>query len=496
MTTTVHRAATLREWFDRGLRANPEGTALRVGAAQLSYRELHERASAVAGAVLAATGEAPRRVGVLASRSVAAYVGVLAAVYCGAAVVPLNREYPPERTRRMVAAARLDALLCDDAGRSRLADLDDLGVPVVGEGGVPLTAPLRAEPDDPAYVMFTSGSTGTPKGVPVLHRNVAHYLAVVSERYGFTPDDVFSQTFDLTFDLAVFDLFVAWGAGAAVVCTPPGALMALPDFLTSHGITVWFSSPSVISFVRRTRGLAPGSMPSLRWSLFCGEPLTAADAEDWRVAASGSTVENLYGPTELTISCSVHRWDPATSPSSCVNGIVPIGRLHAGLAHVVVADGKPAEEGELCVTGAQMFPGYLDPADDEGRFLVLEGERWYRTGDVVRVLPDGDLAYLGRLDHQVKIRGQRIELSEVDHAAAGVDGVERAVTVAVEGELVTFYVGREVPAAQVREQLARTLPKAAVPRHVVHLAEFPLNANRKIDRRALTERAVLVVTGG
>ncbi|WP_433271700.1 AMP-binding protein [Actinosynnema sp. CS-041913] len=494
MTRTLDDTDTLGDWFARGLRANPHGVAVRVGRTSLTYQELHERALGVAGAVLA-VADAPLRVGLLAGRSVEAYVGLLAAVYSGAAVVPLNREYPAERTGRMIAVAGLSALICDD--RAKLPELPELrGVPVVDGVGT-LAAPVPCSPDDTAYVMFTSGSTGTPKGVPVLHRNVGHYLRVVRERYGFTRDDVFSQTFDLTFDLAVFDLFAAWGSGATVVATPPGALVSLPDFLTSHGVTVWFSAPSVISFVRRTRGLAAGSMPTLRWSLFCGEPLPARDAEDWRVAASRSTVENLYGPTELTISCSVHRWDPLASPGRCVNGIVPIGSVHAGLRHVLVDPrGVPSDEGELCVTGAQLFPGYLDPADDEGRFLVHEGERWYRTGDVVRALPDGELAFLGRVDHQVKIRGQRVELSEVDWGLGRVAGVERAVTVAVGGELVAFYVGLERPAVEVREELAVTLPKHMVPRHVVHVAGFPLNPNRKIDRTALTRQAERVVSGG
>ncbi|HEY4023732.1 MAG TPA: amino acid adenylation domain-containing protein [Pseudonocardiaceae bacterium] len=503
MTTTLPeltRDATLTSWFLRGLAANPYGTALRVGSHEVSYADLHEHALAMAGTILAATGERPARVGVLAARNERAYVGILAAFYAGAAVVPLNPEYPAERTRRMISAAGLSALVVDGIGRGLLPELaDELGnTPVLCDASGPaLDEPRAVDPDSVAYILFTSGSTGRPKGVPVRHRNVDHYLRIVHERYAFAQSDVFSQTFDLTFDLAMFDMFTAWGSGATLVCVPQKAFLGLAEFLADNGITVWFSSPSVISLIRRTRGLAAGSLPTLRWSLFCGEPLLRHDAADWHRAASGSTVENLYGPTELTISCSVHRWNPATSPQLCVNDVVSIGHLHAGMRYLLIdPDGKPDQEtGELCVRGAQMFPGYLDPADDGGRFVEHDGHRWYRTGDLVRVIDGGELAYLGRRDHQVKIRGCRIELAEVDWGMRRCPGVQDSVTVALDGELVSFYVGTETPTADIITELGTFFPRYMIPRFIRHLAEYPLNANRKIDRPALALLAADVLRG-
>ncbi|MEV6009098.1 AMP-binding protein [Streptomyces sp. NPDC051976] len=472
---------------------DPRGEALRVGPAAVDYRWLHDRALALAGtAVAAVPGGRPRRVGLLAARSEQAYAGLLAAQFAGAAVVPLHPGFPADRTARMIAAADLDALIVDERGAAVLPELGGVldGVPVVTEPtGPPLRRPVPAAPDDIAYILFTSGSTGTPKGVPVLHRNVDAYLRFVHDRYGFHQGDIFSQTFDLTFDLAMFDLFTGWGCGGTVVSVPPTAYASLERFVAEQGITVWFSAPSLVSLLRRRpRGLPADSMPSLRWSLFCGEPLLAHDAREWAAAAPGSVVENLYGPTELTISCSVHRWDPATSPDLCVNDVVSIGTLHPGMRYLL-HDGTEDGTGELCVTGDQMFPGYLDPADDEGRFLDHGGERWYRTGDLVRRLPGGELAYLGRRDHQVKIHGVRVELTEVEWALRRVDGVREAVAVAVDGELTAFLLGEERPPAAVAEELAAFLPRALVPRRFVRVTEFPLNANRKVDRKALTERA-------
>jgi non-ribosomal peptide synthetase component F len=325
----------------------------------------------------------------------------------------------------------------------------------------------------------------------VTHGNVSHYLDVVAEHFGFSSDDVFSQTFDLTFDLSVFDMFCAWRHGGTLVYTPAGALVRLADFLGRHGVTVWFSAPSVISLLRRGKHLSPGSLPSLRHSLFCGEPLMRDDAVAWQQAAAGSTVANLYGPTELTISCALHPWQPATSPDLCVNDMVPIGRIHPGLEMLLhnPDGGASPDTGELCVAGPQTFPGYLDPRDDEGRFLARDGRRWYRTGDQVHRHPDGQLAYLGRIDDQVKINGVRIELAEIDAALRRCASVDNAITVAADGELIAYYTGVETPNATLMEQLGDILPKAVIPRRLHHIDVFPLNANRKIDRKALSARA-------
>ena len=307
------------------------------------------------------------------------------------------------------------------------------------------------------------------------------------------------QTFAATFDLAMFDMFMAWGAGATLECTPVHAFLALPEFIERKKMTVWFSVPSAVSVARRRGALSPGSMPSLRWSLFCGEALMRPDAEDWQAAASRSVLENLYGPTELTIACSAYRWAPGRSPAECVNDVVPIGAVYPALRHVLIdPSGQPGPaEGELCVTGPQMFSGYLDPRDDENRFLAHAGRRWYRTGDRVR-LDGGVLRYLGRVDHQVKIRGYRVELAEIEHTARALPGIYQvaAVPVRYKGivELAMFYAGSALRPEEVIVALGRALPDYMVPRWAWRLDDMPLNANRKVDRRALTDMATAQVS--
>ncbi|WP_243753971.1 AMP-binding protein [Labedaea rhizosphaerae] len=483
------------------MRRNGDGSALRLGTRSSSYRQLHEHASALAGDVVGACGGSPRRVGLLATGSERAYAGVIASGYAGAAVVPLSPGFPAERTRQMIEAAELDAVIVDDAGQAVVAELGDAlrDIPVIGDPvGKPLAEPLLAESEDIAYILFTSGSTGRPKGVPVSHGNIGAYLDFVHDRYEFGPADVFSHTFDLTFDPAMCDLFASWGSGGVAVSVPQHAYASLARFVAKHEISVWHSGPTVISLVRRVGGLSAGCFPSLRLSLFCSEPLLAADALDWSAAACNAILDNTYGPTETTITCTVHRFDPRTSPGRSVNGVVPIGAIYPGNECLVhdADTGTAAAEGELCVAGSQVFPGYLDPADDEGRFLTFEGRRWYRTGDLVRCLDGGEYAWLGRTDHQVKIRGVRIELPEVEHAVRRLAGVRQAIAVASQGNLLVFCVGDERPTSVLAAELREFLPQALVPHRFVFVDELPLSTNRKIDRKALAVRADELVAAG
>ncbi|QKV96579.1 AMP-binding protein [Streptomyces sp. NA02950] len=498
---------TLSGRFLRGLAVSPDRPAVRAGETELSYRELHERALLMAGSVLARAATPPRAIGVLAGKDPSAYAAVLAGLYTGVTMVPLQPAFPALRTRQMIDAAGVEVLIADDASLPALTALrkeTGLDLPVLHAPGghllpeVPLDpdcalkAPLPARPSDIAYILFTSGSTGRPKGVPVTHANTHHYFGLLDRRYDFGPGDVFSQSFDLNFDCGMFDLFCAWGAGATLVAPPPQAYRELPEYIAAQGLTVWFSTPSAIALVRRMGGLRPGAMPSLRWSFFAGEALSCQDAQDWGNAAPYAVLENLYGPTELTITVSSHRW----TGERALHDMVPIGAVHEGHRTLLLGDDgeESATEGELCVAGPQLTPGYLDPADDAGRFFTRHGRRWYRTGDRVRRADDGTtLLYLGRTDAQVQVHGVRVELAEVDAAVRRCPGVRDAVTVPVpvdgSTELAVFYTGDVVPPVRLAGEVRQYLPAAVVPKRYRHLEAFPLNSNRKTDRRSLALQA-------
>lgn len=498
--------------FLRGLALSGRRPALHTGERTYSYEEIHALALQWAGSLLADPARPPHAIGILAAKGIEAYAGILAALYTGATAVPLHPAFPPARTRSMLEDAQVSVVLADDAGLGSLAEAlgTDSTLPVLAPHSATgdarfrriavdardaLTEPRPAAPEDRAYILFTSGSTGRPKGVPISHGSTTHYFRLMDERYGFDADDVFSQTFDTNFDCAMFDMFCAWGAGGSIHPVPLRAYRDLPGFAAERRMTVWFSTPSTISLIRRTGGLTPGALPTLRWSLFAGEALREQDAANWQAAAPASTLENIYGPTELTVTVTGHRWSPETSPGLCVNGLVPIGTVHEGHDHLLLDEhDEPTDhEGELVITGPQMTTGYLDPEHDRGRFLQHDDRVWYRTGDRVRRLPDDELIYLGRLDSQVQIQGWRVELAEVEHALRACDEVQDAVAVPrttdTGTELVIFYTGAAASPAALAGRLRGLLPKGMVPKHYRHVEAFPLNSNRKVDRRQLRAEA-------
>ena len=491
--------ADLVEFVAATVRRYPRLLALEVDGKTYTYRELWDLAGRLAHALAAATDS--ERIGLCANRSLRAYAGYLAILRLGRTVVPMNPAFPSARTITVATACGIDTVIVDETADPALtADLAVAGIRPYTENGQAGTEPGPHTPAPIAYILFTSGSTGRPKGVPLPHSCLIDYVDYVIDRYEIGPGARMSQTFDLTFDPSVFDLFAAWGAGATLVVPRRSELSSPTEFVNRAGITHWFSVPSVAAVARQFGNLAPGSMPSLRWSMFCGEQLTLDQAAAWRAAAPGSVVENTYGPTELTISCSNFRLprDPAAWPETS-NGTVPIGPVYPHLEQLIVdPDGRPAETGELIVRGSQRFAGYLDPADNGGRFVAFDGqtagdwpldrpltaEAYYRTGDLVRQELTG-LVHLGRIDRQVKINGYRIELGEIEHALRRHPAVAEAVALAVDGSLILFYVGERLADATVKETIGQTLPRYMVPARVIYLDRLPLNPNGKVDHGQL-----------
>lgn len=504
----------------------PEQPALEVGGEVLSYRELRLRASAMARTLERWTPkDAPPLTGVFAYRSTTAFLGVLAALSRSHGYVPLNRTFPPARTRVMLERSGCRAIIVDTESSKQLDQiLEGLETPLlvilperadVAElaqlwpkhtfvGSTELEPPQHDDVrpvavDSIAYLLFTSGSTGLPKGVMVSHSNVRHFVDYMVRRYGITEHDRFSQTFDMTFDLSAFDMFVAWERGACVCCPAQKTLINPGHFINEAKLTVWFSVPSVGVFMKRLGMLKPNRYPRLRWSLFCGEPLPVEIAQAWAEAAPRSTLENLYGPTELTIACTLYRWDPRTSPLESEHGILPIGQCYPDMTTLVVDEnlrevsvGKP---GELLMAGPQVSLGYWkDPEKTAAAFVVPPGKQkiYYRTGDLVRKADrDRPMTYLGRRDHQVKVQGFRVELGEVEALLRQEAGVEVAIALgwpllaSGAGGIVAFLECTDANVVLLREKLKAKLPSYAVPRQIHLLPRLPLNSNGKVDRKAL-----------
>jgi amino acid adenylation domain-containing protein len=519
-----HRSE-LHAGFLRSAEAFADRPALRVDGRELTYGELDGNARALAATLEANAAAGPPLTAVFAYRSAPAFTGVLAALFRGHGYVPLNRTFPVQRTRAMLERSGCTSIVADAESALQLHEVLDglersltIVLPEVEDvaelaselashrvlGKAELQTGASFEPavvsgDAIAYLLFTSGSTGVPKGVMVAQRNVRHFVDVMVERYDVRETDRFSQTFDMTFDLSAFDMFVAWECGACVCCLPHAELINPGKYVQREELTVWFSVPSMALFMKRLGALKPDRYPTVRYALFCGEPLPATAAEAWAAAAPNAVIENLYGPTELTIACTVYRWDAERSPAECRAGVVPIGDPYPGMQAIVVDDAlcevEVGSDGELLLTGPQVTLGYWqDPEKTAAAFVVPPGKSatFYRTGDVVRRTNSTEpMTYVGRVDHQVKINGFRVELGEIEHELRKASGVDAVVALGwpktdAGASGVTAFIGDEaVDAEQVRNLVAQALPPYMVPREIHALSELPLNANGKFDRGAL-----------
>jgi amino acid adenylation domain-containing protein len=525
MTTSIPFRSLVDGFFE-AVNRFPSREALVVDGERLSYLALRGLASKIASAILQHEHDASSLVALLAYRSKTAYASILGILGAGKGYVPLNPKFPTERTRRMLALSECGMLIVGTEGFQHLPKLlIEVNRPLtvilpdlVDASGLASDFPqhrfvsskempdgdnfFRPEvsPTGVAYLLFTSGSTGQPKGVPIAQSNVRSYLQYICDRYDVNEKDRFSQEFDLTFDLSVHDMFVCWERGGCLFSVPETSVMAPAKFIREHHLTMWFSVPSVIGVLARMRLLPPGCFPSLRYSLFCGEPLAASYAQLWQEAAPNSILENLYGPTETTIAISHYRWNQTGSSEECVNGIVPIGWIFDGQrCSVIDAEQKAVPAGvpgELCLCGSQVTTGYWnEPKKTQEQFVRLPGageSPWYRTGDMVQQDANGCLYYLGRVDHQVKIRGYRVELQEIDAVLRKACDTEQVVSIAwpvkhgsADG-VVAFVAGvAALDADRVLDYCSKILPGYMGPGKIYLCDEMPLNANGKIDRPRL-----------
>ncbi len=520
------QSRSLISGFFRSLLANPDRSALELGELSLSYEQLWNYAGRITACLNETLDPSEKVVAVLADRSVGAYGGILGVLASGRGYVPLNPKFPPERTLVMFRASGCKTLVIGQECAATLEPLlQRLDAPVTliipDAGWEPGQLPPHrvisarhpslskiADPRDPvvkgsdtAYLLFTSGSTGVPKGVAVSQSNVAAYMEYAAKRFGMNSEDRCSQNFDLTFDLSVHDLFTCWDAGATL-CPYPEQTLTPATLVEEKELTCWFSVPSVAMLASKLRILEPKAFPSLRWSLFCGEALSASLAAAWQAAAHNSILENLYGPTEATIAISYYRWDSATSPAECLRGLAPIGRPFDGQQVCVVNDDLDpvpiGESGELCLGGSQVTGGYLDDPEKTAKSFVRfkhTGDKiWYRTGDLVRQDERGCLFYLGRRDFQVKVNGYRVELQEIDLVLREAARTELAVAIpwpladgSASGIVAVLSGSDAAQDQQIISACESKLPRYMVPNHIYHFPQIPLNVNGKIDRGRISE---------
>ncbi|MBJ9977630.1 amino acid adenylation domain-containing protein [Pseudomonas sp. S75] len=486
-----------RQWLGDALleaaSTHNQAPAIITRDATLSYQEVFARASAAAAWLQRQGVQRNELVAVHARKGPEQIIGIVACVLAGAAYLPVDVALPQNRKAYMLDHAGVRCVLVDGAyADERLHLRLDQTLPAQA---LP-ARPAGVNGDDLAYVLYTSGTTGEPKGVMVTHRNVANLVADCARRFGIAPTDRFFAISAFNFDLSVWDIFASLSSGAALVL-PDHDRVADPEHWRElgerGGVTVWNSVPSVVQMLL-DHGCA---LPSqLRLVMMSGDKIPVTLAARLAESRSDIRLVSLGGPTETTIWNMVHE-----IARSDLQGLsIPYGRPNANnTAHVRDAANRDCPEwvaGEICSGGAGVTPGYLgDEARTAQRYGWDErsGERLFRTGDRGRYLPDGNIEILGRIDHQLKVNGYRVEAAEVEARLAEVDGIRQAVVVVCHEPHGATLVAHLVPSgsalepAAIRAQLSRDLPDYMVPARYVWHASLPRNRNDKIDRTALSE---------
>src|SRR6266545_932768 len=487
---------TLPELIERQCRATPDAVAVLADGATLTYRQLHSRARQAATA-LGAAGVGPGHVvGVCAERSPEMVTGLVGALFAGAAYLPLDPSLPAARLAFTVRDAGADVVLAQrapagiacGAGARHVLTLEDLPAEAGAAGAAP-------RPTDAAYVIHTSGSTGQPKAVVITHEAIVNRLLWMQDTFRLTPDDRVLQKTPFGFDVSVWEFFWPLTTGAAIVLARPGGHQDaeyLARTIARQGVTTAHFVPSM-------RGLfldepAASGLPTLRRVVCSGEQLPHPLAECFRALLPEVALHNLYGPTEAAVD--VTWWDCARPAPP---GVVPIGDAIANTTAYVLDRRLTAAPGnvpgELYLGGVQLARGYanrpgLTAATFVAHPLAGPGGRLYRTGDKVRRLPDGSLEFLGRLDHQVKLRGYRVELGEIEQVLAGHPAVREAAVVVREtadGQQLAAYVTGTADPKALRDHLSGQLPRYMLPATFTVLPAMPLTHNGKLDRAALPD---------
>lgn len=489
--------------------AYPEKTALFVDGREISYCELASRATAISRQLIYEV-DSKATIALLGADTFDIYAALLGALHAGIPFVPLSPWFPTDYLRELISKASPSFLLFD---RNGVKHINDISLPSLEISSVTndddwkyLSEPSFVEPESIVHIMFTSGSTGPSKMVGQTLANIDAYLKASQERYGFKVDDRVSHFNELGWDPYLLDLFGAWDVGATTFCVPKSSRLAPAAFIREHKLTTWYSVPSVVNLLERLGALKGELFPSLRLTLFVGEPLQPATVEKWLRAAPNTLVENVYGPTECTVVCTGYEIDPSALANSTTPGRshLPLGTPYAG-CEIAILDPErhfltAGEEGEIAISGPQLSTGYIGEPEKSAHYFIKlkdsngEEKRWYLTGDRGMVSNDGNLHFLGRVDGKIKVMGNRVEVEAVESAIMKVDGAGEVAVVAgplADGLtkcLLAAARGNKIPARELKRRVVKLLPSYMVPRDFIPLEEFPLNHNGKLDRVVLRER--------
>jgi len=534
--TTVVARRSLDVFFSESVRRFPDRPALFVSGQYWSYDQLDAECKAIEATLRAAglTG-GNCNIGLIYARGMLSYAAIIAIMRSDHVYVPLNGALPAERLLRIIEDAGIETVIIDssmalsEGERVALQKSKPLRILVATHDSnasfdsIVESAPQHRlfsisyadvgsmQPQETrtpptltrlAYIIYTSGSTGVPKGVAITHESAYRCIEKSHRLFGTSEQDRFTQFSALSFDVSILDLFLCWKSGGTLY-VPADQEAILPiKFAVTHEITVWSSVPSLANFLLKMKLLKSDALPRIRMYLFCGEALPIELAQACLNAASSSRVFNLYGPTECTIFATYHEYDRAEGEQG---GIVPIGVPLSGLRCMIVNDGHVVEAadepGELWLTGDQLAVEYWkNPAATQSAFVPFQSndsaaEVWYRTGDLVSRRHGVGLLFRGRLDRQIKLRGFRVELQEIESALRGIIGCSLVAAIPIRNsggiweKVIAYCDTLNADESTIKARCLSRLPQYMVPDRIIELDHFPLSASGKIDYLALSARS-------
>ena len=516
--------------LDRSAEQFSEREAFRCEGKRLTYGELLQQANGLAHTLIDLGVQRGDRVGIYLSKSLESAVAIYGIWKAGAAYVPLDPSAPLARTAYTLDHCGIRHLITQKSKRMRMADLLTAAPKLSCIIGLPesftlprpvqrrdwsnilpsdTSPPVRVMEQDLAYIMYTSGSTGTPKGIMHTHRSGLNYARMAAHTYGLTHTDRLGNHSPLHFDMSTLDYFSGPLVGATTVIIPE-AYTKMPASLSQlaqdEALTIWYSVPFALIQLLLRGVLDERDLRSLRWVLFGGEPYPAKYMYGLMERLPQARFSNVYGPAEIN-QCSYYHVPPLTDGRAVAAEVAPIGQIWANAEERVVDDQDQlvasGEVGELLVRTPTMMNGYWQRPDlNERVFYRTEVAHqtavFYRTGDLVQQLPDGNYQFVGRKDRQIKTRGYRIELDEVEAALVGHPQVEEAAAYGVplvggsqqiEAAVILKPDGG-LDEAELKRQVAERLPAYAVPERVAIAPSFPRTTSGKIDRRTLQTQAI------
>ena len=496
---------TIYPLFIDSCKKHGDRPAIHIKDRSYSYREFLSLVTAIKKQIQS-LGKKSKLIGLYTNEHVNTYASIWAIMSTGAAYVPINKKHPADRAIGIMEDAGIEILLYAEES----AEIEELKLKCEGRiqficTQTALNGALdysfeRIHGDDYIYLLFTSGSTGKPKGVPIRHKNVVALAKVhlVDKKYNITYEDRFIQMFELTFDFSVLPTLFPFCAGACVYIVPQEGIMYLEvlKILIDHDITMAYMVPSVINYLQPYYDQI--ALPNLKWSLFCGEALYEKASIAWSKCTPNGKIINTYGPTEATVFMTEYFWQETSSAS--FNGVMSIGKPVQSMGCVLLDENlkevAEGEKGELCIYGPQTSTHYWNDSEKtKSSFIELNLYKYkglgYRTGDLCFKNKDDNYMYCGRIDHQIKINGYRVELGEIEFHAKKFCGKNNLAAFTVTNKVGSTSIFMAIEKLdrsenELTEYLKENLPPYMIPAKIFTIEQLPLSLSGKTDRNKLT----------